>query len=234
VPVRPAQAAAGHRPEAQVHAFHVRGPDEDLTERLGRRQVGHFAAGDLEGDIRLALVVVGALHRLDEQGDPAQRPVVIEAGHFLQRLDDVGEDRLGRLGARRHVQARVRVELGVEQLQDQAGDLGVVPNRFLLHRLAGVQARLLAPAGEGAHQRRLAPVDAELDHQTVEAVALGLAAEHRQEGVLERLLHIGEDEVGAARILDQELVHIDAGPVGGLDLEAVLDDRLEPHVVEHR
>ncbi len=49
--VRPAQAAARHRTEAQVHAFDVRRPDEDFAIGLGFRQVGQFTAGDLEADI---------------------------------------------------------------------------------------------------------------------------------------------------------------------------------------
>ena len=41
--VGPAQAAARHRAKAQVDAFDIDSPDEDLAVRLGGRQVGEFA-----------------------------------------------------------------------------------------------------------------------------------------------------------------------------------------------
>ena len=49
-PVGPAQAAAGDRAEAQVHALHPRGVHPDLEARTRQRHVGHRTRIELQGD----------------------------------------------------------------------------------------------------------------------------------------------------------------------------------------
>jgi hypothetical protein len=46
-PIRPAQAAARHGAEADMHAFHPRGPHEDLPIGFRFGQAAQLAAGDL-------------------------------------------------------------------------------------------------------------------------------------------------------------------------------------------
>jgi hypothetical protein len=50
-PVRPADAAARHLAEAQMHAFHLRRIDEDLDQRPRRRQLVELLAVELDGEI---------------------------------------------------------------------------------------------------------------------------------------------------------------------------------------
>ena len=242
-PVRPAQAAPRHGAEAQVDALHVRRPDEDLAVRLGGGQVVQLAAGDLEADIGLGpavlldLVEVGALHGQHQPGQAAQHPVLVQAIHRLQRLGDAGEHRLRLAGAVLQRGAHGGVELDLEHVQDQAHDLGIGDERRLLHGLAGIEPALLAIAGEGSHQRHLAPAIAQLQHQAVEAVVLGRPAPDRQEGLLEGDLHVGEQQVLAALVFQHELMHPGDHPaavVQGLgDGEAFLGERLQAHVLQH-
>ena len=238
--VGPAQAAPRDRAEAKMHTLDMRGPDEDLPERLRQGQIGQFARGDLDRDMGLGpsagagLVVVGAFDRLDEQDHPAQGPVVVEALHVLK----LGVDRLdqpahGGLAAGR-IAPRCGIEFGREQGQQAPGHGRIVTQRLFLHRLAGVQPRLLAIAGEGPHQRRLAPVDAQLQHQTIESVAFRQTGPDRRKGRLERALHIRELKVAAAGILQQEFMHMDLGLSRRTQGVAPFLKRLQPHVGEDR
>ena len=103
-----------------------------------------------------------------------------------------------------------------------------------LHALAGVQARLLAIAGQSADQRRLAPGDRQLQHHAVEAVVLGRAGPDGGEGVLEGAFHLLENQMLAVLVVQLELVDIDAPPAGRGHRIAVLDHGLEAHVLQDR
>ena len=102
-PVGPAQAAAGHRAEAEVHALDPRAVDPDLELRPGCREVGHRLGVELEGDVGLVLRTVGAgLVEVRAQAGPddaeegTDDPVVVEGGHLVERVDDaLGHDGLG-------------------------------------------------------------------------------------------------------------------------------------------
>src|SRR5258708_1855149 len=50
-PIRPAQAAARDRAEAQMHALDAWRVDEDLAERPRLRQIGHLRRIELERDV---------------------------------------------------------------------------------------------------------------------------------------------------------------------------------------
>ena len=89
-PVRPADAAARHLAEAQVHAFDARRIDEDFIQRLRQRQAFDLAAVELDRDRALRLAAVIELieiraqrrrHRIDEM---AQDAVLVEALHTLR------------------------------------------------------------------------------------------------------------------------------------------------------
>src|SRR3546814_9903670 len=83
--VRPAQAAAGDRAEAQVGAFHARAVDEDLAIRPRLGQVRHAGGVELEPDVVLVaavvvdLVVAGAQGGIDEAHEAAHDAVLVEA-----------------------------------------------------------------------------------------------------------------------------------------------------------
>jgi len=86
-----------------VHALDVRRPDEDFAIGFGQGQVLKLTRGDLDGDVGLGLAVgvrleeVGAFDGADQQGDPTQRPVVVQALDVLKQ----GDDALVQFGDRR-------------------------------------------------------------------------------------------------------------------------------------
>ena len=239
-PVRPAQAAPGDGAEAAVHALDLGRGDEDLAVRLGRRQIGQLAAGHLERDVRLhrpicgALVEVGPLDGADQQRQAAQHAVVVEALDQLQRLVDLVQDRGGLLFAHGDVGGDGGVELDAEEIEDQSRHAGVVRQRLFLHPLRRVEARLLPVSRQRAHQGRVAPRDGKLHHQAVEAVILGPAAPDGDDGVLERVLDLSEDQVRAAGILDLEVVDPDGVATFRGDGEPGLGQRLQAHVLQDR
>ena len=239
-PVGPAQATARHRAKAQVDALDIDSPDKDLAVRLGGRQVGEFARGHLERDvglgtaIRAGLVEVGPLGRADKQRQAPQHAVLVQAFDQLQGLDDPGHHRVGLLAALRQIGLDRRVELSAEEVEDQPRHAGVGRQRLLLHALARIEPGLLAVAGQRADQGGVPPGDRQLHHQAVEAVVLGATGPNGDHGVLEGALQLGEHQLGAARILDLEVVDPDRGQARPRNREAGFGERLQPHVVEDR
>src|SRR5690606_21218917 len=100
-------------------------------------------------------------------------------------------------------------ELGGEQRQDSTRDLRIFAQGQFLNRLRRIKARLLAITGQRADQSRLAPVNAQFQHQTVEAVAFGTAIPYSGKSGLERGLDVGKVEPVPTRIFQQEVVDID-------------------------
>ena len=112
--VGPAQAAAGDRAEAQVHALDARGVDEDLEPRPRLGQLGDRRRLELEAHVGVQLAVgvglevVGAQRRPDVRQVGPQDAVVVEADHVVQGpgqpLLDLGDARGALLvvGQRRH------------------------------------------------------------------------------------------------------------------------------------
>src|SRR4029453_1654927 len=78
-PVGPTDAAASDLAKSQVHAFNARRIDEDLVEGPRKRQVGEFAAFELERDQRFQLAVILGLE-------------VIRSYRRLDRIDETTED----------------------------------------------------------------------------------------------------------------------------------------------
>ena len=220
--VGPAQAAAGHRPEAQMHALDERRVHEDLAVR---HRLGHIrdARGvELEADVILvaavaALEEAGAQGRVHHVGEGAQDAVLVQAGHFRQLFaeqfvdradlflarggDEVGEVTFGRLHAHAHQRRRqvgvagrqVGVEAGVEQADQDAGQRGIALQRFFHVALRERHAELQQVFGIGAQHRDPAPAQTGQADQFVEAVVFRLAAPDRAEGLLE----VGLDMLGA-------------------------------------
>src|SRR5262245_52136448 len=89
-PVGPTDAAAGDLAKSQVHAFNARRIDKDLVERPRKRQVGEFAAFELERDQRLQLTVILRLEvirsyrRLDRIDETTEDAVFIQTFNLLQ------------------------------------------------------------------------------------------------------------------------------------------------------
>ena len=159
---------------------------------------------------------------------------MIEALDGLQAGLGLGNQLVDDLAARIGVAVAVRVELGAEDLENLAGNARVFAQGFFLGRLRRIEAGLLAVFGEGADQSRVAPADAKLQHQTVEAVGFGVFGPDGREGVLERILDVGEAEIAAARVLEQELVDVDGVALDGAHGVTELLKRLEAHVRQDR
>src|SRR3546814_13021734 len=111
----------------------------------------------------------------------------------------------------------------------------MIDERGFLHRLARIETRLLPEARQRADQRRLPPACAQLQHQAAEPVAFSLSCPGGDDRFFERPCDVAEDEIGATRIIDHELVYpilcIPADGPGGI---AILDQRLEAHVLQAR
>ena len=238
-PVRPADAAARHLAEAQVHAFHARRIDEDLVERARQRQAGKLAALELDRDDRLRLAVfvgleeIGADRRLHGVDELAQDAVLVQALDRLQGLFDlVVERRLFHVAAVRR--RRARIEAGVEQFDDIAGDAGMLRQRRPHVVLRIGHADLAQEARQRADQRHVAPAERTGQRERVIAVVLGGAAHHHQEGGFQpRLVGVEIDEA-AVVALEQHVVQPEAFAILRRDAIGALVDHAEAHVLQHR
>ncbi len=214
-PVRPADAAARHLSEPQMHAFEPRRIHEDLVERPRCRHLLDLAALELDGDGRfrlaraLELIEIGAHGRHDRVDEAAQDAILVEALDALQRALDSGLD-LG-LAARALVRGNhePRVEARVEQLNDLRGDACVLAQGRPQVILRIGDADLAQEARDRPHQGDVAPRHAGGEHQRVVAVVLGARAHHREEARLEPLLERFEFDGAAVGALEQHVVQPD-------------------------
>ena len=138
--IGPAQAPAGDRAEAQVHALDPRRVDEDLVAGPRPGQVGDRGRLQLERHVGVGpavlvpLEVVGAQRGLDVREVGPQDPVVVEALHLVERARDLLLDRLDPRGPRLGIGRQpvlAGVESRLEQLDQQPGQLDVVAKRVL-------------------------------------------------------------------------------------------------------
>ena len=171
--VGPAQAAAGDRAEAQVHALDARGVDEDLEARPRLRQLGDRRRLELEAHVGVQLAVgtglevVGAQRRADVREVGAQDPVVVEADHVVQGpghpLLHLGDARGALLVVGQCPAGRVEARL--EELDQQPGDVDVAGQRALdvVERERGVA--LAHVLRVGAQHGGLAPRQPGAQHQ---------------------------------------------------------------------
>ena len=237
-PVGPADAAARDLAAAQVDAFHPRRIDEDLERRPRQRQIGHRGGIDLERQIRLvrravaaALVEVGPQGREDQPHVAAQDAVLVEVGDAVQTGAELGLEPRQQLGA---VALGVGVEARLEQLGQPARELGIVDQRLLHIRLAERNPDLEQIFAVGAQDHHLAPVEAGVQDQVIEAVVLGLAAPDPRERVLEILADLVGIEVAGRDRLDAEVVQPEARAGRRDELVGLLLEHAQAHVLEHR
>ena len=240
-PVRPAQPAARHPAEAQVHRLQPGREDEDLElgprlhdpgDRTGvelehqRARPGHAGSGP--GAV--LLVVVGPQGGVDQRQVGPQDPVRVQAGHLVELAADLLGDGLAAL-----VDAALpgRVEPGLEQPDQQPGDGRVGPQHPLHVVLAEAHPALAQVLRAGAQQRHLAPGQAGHQHEGVEPVVLALALPQRGQRLLEDLLEAagrGRRRGPQAEFVDPER----AGRGAPLERVRVLVDDLYPHVLQLR
>ncbi len=241
-PVRPAQAAPGHRAEPQVHAFDAGRVHEDLEAGPGLGQVRHGPGVELHRQVG-AVPAVGVAHEVvgaqgggDQRQQAAQDAVGVQAGDVVDHLVDLGDERVGAAGS--GGLGRARVEPGLEQPDQGGGDLGVAEHRVLDVVLAVGGAGLAQVLGVGAQHGGLPPVQSGQQHQRVEPVDLGFAPPGRGERVLEpgaHLVHVlGAEPVQCGRLDAQPEVE-DPVPDAAVPVQLVgaLVDHVHAHPLQH-
>ncbi len=158
---------------------------------------------------------------------------MVEALHLVERVGDLLLHRLDPRGPRLGIGRQpvlAGVEPGREQLDQQPGQLDVVAQR-VLHVVQGEgRVALLHVLRVGAQDRRLAPGEARVEHETVEAVDLVEALPHGAQGVLEELPRLLRQllPVAQAELVDERR------PAEALELVGPLVDHLDAHRREHR
>ena len=190
-PVGPADAAARHLAEAQMHALDPGRVDKNLIKRPRQRQAVELAACELHRNqlLRRARIVVlieiradRSRHRVDEAAEDA---VLVEALDGRKR----GFDRGGDLGfARRMLRGRsaeLRIETGVEQAHDLRRDGRMLAQCRPHVILREGNAHLAQETRQRANERDIAPDEARRQDQRVIAVILGLPAHHGEEAILQ-------------------------------------------------
>ena len=240
-PVRPAQAAAGDLAETHMHALDARRIDEDLVERARQRQPVDPGAVELEGDglarlaVRADLEEVRAERSIDQIDEAAQDAVVVEAGDGIERLLDLGVLLRHALlaFAGRHARVELRGEIGDEARRD----IGVAGQRVGDIALGIGRAGLAQIAAEGAQQGGLAPGEAGGEHELVEAVGFGEAAELRHQRRFDGRIEMLDIDLAVVSALQRHVVQPDADIVAIAlrhDVVGPLVDDAEAHVLQHR
>ena len=132
-PVGPADAAARHLAEAQMHALDPRRIHEDLVKRPRQRHFVELAAGKLHRNevpsAAVGAIKIGADRCLDGVDEAAKDAILVEAVDRLQcGFDRGGDVELARRAfIRRHIE--MRIEPGMEQGHDLCCDGGVLAQR---------------------------------------------------------------------------------------------------------
>jgi len=229
-PVRPAQSAARDRPAAQVDTLDARGINPDLAPRHRGRKPGHHRRIDLERERFLGRggERVGADHRLHQRAQPAQDTVVVDRADPGERAVELVAALLDRVVA----PGRLRIVGGDEQPDQRAGRVGRAPQRIDHGDEAEAAAGLAKIAEPGAQPHHRARVERGVEHELIELVVLGRAAQH----VGDRALDLGgprEDrvEVGFGADFDVEVMD-EAGSPGERGREFL--EHSEAEILEHR
>ncbi|MDT4823321.1 hypothetical protein FQZ97_565440 [compost metagenome] len=214
-----------------MHAFHARAIDEDLELGHRPRDIRNQARAELEAEIGLVLpggvglVEVGAQGGLDQVQVAPQDAVFVEHRDIVQLAEDGVLELLllvfqviGRQLAR-------QVEAGLEQAHQLLGDVGVVEQGAGDVGQVEAQADLLQVARIGTQQGHIAPGHRGGQHQAVEGVVLGMAADDMHEGVLQ----------GVVELLDIDVIAQGAGEGEVVDpvLAAVLARQAIGELTEH-
>ena len=241
--VRPPDAAARRRPEAQMHAFHARRVDPDLAVGSRLRRRVHGLAVELEGDrlrrppVGAGLVVVGAHRRADQAQELPEDAILIQARHGPQRtVDALADRRLGRLAILQAGLAR-RIETQVEQLHQIARHAGVAMQRVGQIAQPEWRAELTQVGCIRPQHGCLAPVSTGRNDQSVEAIIVGATLEDRQKRLLQpSAVHAKIDGVSAdglqRHIMQRHLAR--ALAVARRDAIGALVDRREAEVLQDR
>ena len=157
-PIRPAQAAARDRAEAQMYPFDIRRPHEYLAIGTWRGQGVCFATGDLHRDVAIGPtsvipeIEVRALRRVHQREQSPQRAVGIQCCNRFELLLDLCNNGRCVLAPLIDIAFGLRVELDGEQVQQVVGDIRVLGERTHLYWFRRIKSRLAAIARQSAKQ----------------------------------------------------------------------------------
>ncbi len=180
-PVRVADAPAGDLGTPEVDALHSRRPHPHLVEQLGACDIGEFAHGELQREVRNGAgdpsrsrtpvpIVVRANRLLDQPDEPPKRPVV-------RKELDVTEQVVQRTSPFRdlaptflHPGEGTGVELGLEKPEQGGSESGIRDQRLRDRQPAGYRAQLERIRRIGPQHLYFAPRQAGRDDQRVHHV----------------------------------------------------------------
>ena len=231
-PIGPADAAAGDRPSAEMHALHLGVAHEDLEQRGGLGHRGHVGRAQLQAQPPAAIGPerVGAHGRQHELEEAAQDAILVEARDGI----DARADRLAELV---HLALRSRglgpAEARVEQLEDQRGGLRVVDQDLALVGLGELAPHALAVPAVGAQDLHVLPRDGRPRHEPVQEVRVGVAEEDRDHRLLDRRAEVFEVELPLSE-QHAEVVQVRTVVRPALEARRHLLDDGHPEPLEHR
>ena len=203
--IRPADAAAGDLGIAQVDALDPRAVDEDLRERLGRRQSLDPLGIELEGDgrsfgaARILQVEIRALRHADEIEEVPQDAVLVGVVDRLQRRRDSLDERRRPLLALLRAGRRCRIEALAEQ-REEVGRHGMVAQQRVDHvALAERRPYLAQICAVGPEGRNLSRVRLAGDGEPVVGIVVHCPAPYGEEQAFEPRIVGGEVDRPAVR-----------------------------------
>ena len=211
--VGPAQTAASHVTEAQVHAFDARRVNEDFKLRNRLRQFWNLVRVELEAEVGLVLTVciglveVGPQSRFDQVQVTTQDAVFVEHLNVVQRTQNRVLQALLLVFQIVTGQLARQVETGLEQPGQLASDVGVVIQGAGDVTQVEAQTDLLHVTGIGTQQRHVAPWQAGGQYQTVEGIVLGIATHDVDESVLQGVVELLDVEFQAFGSREREVVN---------------------------
>ena len=241
-PVGPAQTAARHHAEAQVHALDARTINKDLAKRTRERQLVQGARIQFEGQVRFdrafvrALGEVGAQCRFDAIEEAADDTVFVQIADRFQCRFDLADQRLGA----RLVIAGIAItgwlsgESGQEQIHKVACYRRVIGQGLFHVRLAEGDARLAQIFAIGAQHQNFARAQASAQHQLVEPVIVDVAAPNFREGLVKGFPDRGRIDPRSILGAHGEVMHPNrlAG-IGRVDVIGNFAKHFQAHVFQH-
>ncbi len=213
-----------------MYTFDSRRVDEDLEPRAWLGQDRYARRVELERHVAsppagfVGAEEVRAQHRLKGGEEAAKDAVLVQAGHGVDRLLDLGRDLRRLVGV-----AAVRIKAGHEQPHEHGRDVRMTQEGPLHVAVREGDPALTQILRNGADDGDIPRVQGRGEDKAVEAVVLELAPPHAQENVLEDVpdpLHVLGPEA------QTEVVDPHRRGVPGRDLVRALVHHLGPEVLE--
>ncbi len=222
-----------------MHTFHSRAVDEDFPERARLRQIDDLARIHLEGEgrlrfaLRVQLIEIRAQDGIDHVLEPAQDPVVIQAGDFLQRIVDFAFQ--AGCAERAVLAVGSGIEAQVEQVHQLGCNLRIIVERRPHVVFGKPDTRLPQIFGKRSHHGNIPPGEIRGKNEAVVAVVFGPVLPDGHEQALQPFLQVGgQIDLSAAARLKRHLVQIGKSPAGRGDPVGPFVDDLETHVFQKR